>query len=78
MRSKVWVVIGALFFLVGLAALVHPQFSYPVQKNFIQAGPDSIPIETRRIIQIPRGLSAVVHLAGAALALTGLRPSAKN
>lgn len=73
-RQKLpFAVIGVTLIVVGVAALIHPQFSYRVSEHVQQIGPARIAYETRKIIRLPLWFSIPILTIGAALVIGGLR-----
>jgi hypothetical protein len=66
-----WVVVGALFLLLGIAGLVHPRVVMPAQRRNIEEGSQIIKMETRRIITVPRALAILMIIGGAGLIYLG-------
>lgn len=64
MKIHPYVVMGALFIALGLAALIHPNVSMPSKKSEIEIGGTKTIIETTRIIQIPKVFGILLLLAG--------------
>jgi len=65
--------VGALFILAGLAALVHPRVRMPARKTEVEVIGQKLEIETQRIIEIPGIVSGLVIVAGAGLILLDMR-----
>jgi hypothetical protein len=68
---KPWIVVGALFFLLGVAGLVHPRVVMPAQRSDIEVGSQTIKMETRRIVTVPRALAILMIIGGAGLIYLG-------
>jgi len=64
MKVHPYVVMGALFIALGIAALVHPSLSMPSKKKEMEIGGVRTIIETTRIIQIPRVFGVLLLVAG--------------
>ena len=65
--------VGALFILAGLAALVHPRVRMPARKTEVEVIGQKLEIETQRIVEIPGIVSGLVIVAGAGLILLDMR-----
>ncbi|MFY9529083.1 MAG: hypothetical protein WBC04_11295 [Candidatus Acidiferrales bacterium] len=72
-EQRIWLVVGVILILLGVAALVHPQISYRTDERDIQVGTVTARMETRRIFHFPRIVSGMVVLSGVAIALLGLK-----
>jgi hypothetical protein len=68
-------VIGVLFILLGLLALIHPRIQMPARKTEVEVAGQRLLIETRRIVTIPSILSGLLIVAGASLMILGPRRS---
>lgn len=73
MRISAAAIFGVLFVLAGVAALIHPQFSYPVEHHSAQVAGAKVLFETRRIIRFPLWFSIPTVTIGAALIIVGLK-----
>lgn len=73
MKSRLLAAEGVLLVLVGIAALIHPDVSFPKKQGEFQVGAQKLTIETRRIVTIPTVLSGIVLVAGAFLVYFGAR-----
>ena len=71
MTRKLYIVIGILFAAIGIASLVHPQFSYRKEQRSIQIGNTKELIETRRVIRVPRWAGGLFIVLGIGIAVTG-------
>lgn len=72
-RLRPFVVIGVFLILIGVAALIHPAFSYRVARQYQQVGPMNVLIETRKVIHFPLWFSVPMLTIGAALVIGGWR-----
>ncbi len=71
--NKFLTLAGAIFILLGIAALIHPDLKMPAQKTEVQVVGQELEIETRRIITIPAVASGLSIVAGAGLIFLGTR-----
>lgn len=60
MQARFEAVVGALLILIGVAALIHPQFSYRVEHHYPQVGAMKVHLETRKIIHFPLWFSVPI------------------
>jgi hypothetical protein len=72
-RNLPFAAIGVVLIAIGVAALIHPRFSYRVSQHAEQAGPLKVEYETRRIIRLPLWFSIPILTIGAALVVGGFR-----
>jgi len=73
MRNRIAIVAGVSLILIGVAALIHPQFSYRVEQHSQQVGAMKVLFETRKVIHFPLWFSVPVLTIGAAFLITGMR-----
>lgn len=73
MRNKPFLLVGILLVVIGVAALIHPQFSYRVSQHVQQVGPAKIEYETRKIIRLPLWFSIPIITIGLALVIGGMQ-----
>ena len=73
MRARLAIVVGVLLILIGVAALIHPQFSYRVEQQSQQVGAMKVLFETRKVIHFPLWFSVPILTIGAAFLITGMR-----
>jgi len=69
-----YTVFGALLVVVGIIALIRPNFPMPAKSHEEILGNQRVLIETRRIISIPRVASATELVLGVGLIFFGSRP----
>ena len=69
--TRILLLAGIVLALLGIAALIHPELDMPANREEIQIGSEKVPVETRRIIDIPRILGGMIVLAGGGLILLG-------
>lgn len=64
---------GLVLIALGFFSLVHPEIKMPAKKEEVQIGPMKVPIETRRIIDVPPIAAGIAILAGGGVLFFGLR-----
>lgn len=67
-------VFGVLFFVLGVIALIHPNFTMPGKTQTVTMSNQHILIETHRVISIPRAASATEVVLGIGLIIVGSLP----
>lgn len=71
---KRWVMIlGVVLVLLGIAAVVHPTYSYHKQDQLAKIGPFQATVEEEKTAQIPVAATVAVLAAGLVLVLLGSR-----
>lgn len=73
MRVRLPIAVGVVLILIGVAALIHPQFSYRVDQQSQQVGSMKVLFETRKVIHFPLWFSIPVLTIGAAFLIMGMR-----
>jgi hypothetical protein len=73
MRITLHAAFGVLFLILGVVALIHPNFALPGKKDEVMIANQKVLIETRRIISIPRLASAIEVALGIGLIFVGSR-----
>lgn len=73
MRRRLPMTFGVVLILIGIAALIHPQFSYRVEQHSQQVGSMKVLFETRKVIHFPLWFSIPILTIGAAFLIAGMR-----
>lgn len=73
MRNKSFLLIGVVLVILGVAGLIHPEFSYRVDQHVQQIGPAKIEFETRKVYHIPIWFGIAIATIGAALIIGGMQ-----
>lgn len=69
MKRKLLVLGGVALILLGIYGMFRPNILMPAKRQKLQIAGQDVEMETRRIIGVPRPLSGMVILSGAALIL---------
>jgi hypothetical protein len=64
MKPKVFILAGVVLILLAVFALVRPNVMMPAKRQDLIIHGQPVKIETRRIVEIPRPLSALVLVCG--------------
>jgi hypothetical protein len=73
MKITLHVAFGVLFLVLGVVALIHPNFALRGKKDEVMIADQKVLIETRRIISIPRLASGIEVVLGIGLIFFGSR-----
>lgn len=73
MRLNFVAILGVVVIGLGIAALVHPRVMMPASHREVEIGSRKVIMETRRIVEVPRILGAVIIVCGAGLVFLGAR-----
>jgi hypothetical protein len=71
MRIRSGTICGVVLILIGIAALIWPQFSYRVQQQTTKVAGSDVVLETRRIVHFPLWFSIPILTIGAAFIVIG-------
>ncbi len=74
--NKSLVIVGVLFLILGLAALIHPEIKMPAKQREIYVRSQKLIINTQRIIQVPMVMGILLIVSGGAVVFLGTRKSA--
>ena len=66
-------IIGVVLILLGIAAVLHPTYTYHQQQQVAKIGSFQATLDEEKIAQIPVAATAAVLIAGLALVLIGAR-----
>jgi hypothetical protein len=64
MKIHPYLLMGALFIALGIAALIHPNVSMPSKKKEMESSGVRTIIKTTRIVEIPKVLGILLLVAG--------------
>jgi hypothetical protein len=64
MRPKLFVVGGVALILLGIIALIRPNVLMPAKRQDLVIQGQRVKIETRRVVAVPRPLSALLIVCG--------------
>jgi hypothetical protein len=67
------VILGIVFLLLGVIALVHPSFDYHKQTEVAKIGSFKATVEEQKSAQIPLAATVVLLVSGVVLIALGLR-----
>jgi len=67
------VILGVLFLLLGVVALIHPTFHYHQQTEVAKIGSFKATVDERKSAEIPMAASVVLLISGVVLIGLGLR-----
>jgi hypothetical protein len=68
-----YTIFGALFLVLGIAALIKPNFSYRISQSEQITANQRVVTETRKVVSIPRPASLAEVVLGAGLVFFGSR-----
>ena len=66
-------ILGAVLVLLGIAAVVHPTYSYHKQDQVAKIGPFQATVDEEKTAQIPVAATVALLAAGLVLVLLGSR-----
>jgi uncharacterized membrane protein len=71
--KRALMIVGIVLILLGIAAVLHPTYTYHQQQQVAKVGPFQATVDEEKTAQIPVAATAVVLVAGLALILIGAR-----
>ena len=71
--KKLLVVLGLIFFVLGIAGLVHPDFTYHKTEEVAHLGPMRATVNEEKVAHVPAVASVLLLLAGLGLTVQGAR-----
>ncbi|HLV93694.1 MAG TPA: hypothetical protein VKS44_00770 [Candidatus Acidoferrales bacterium] len=74
MKITFYTVFGILLVVVGIIAMIRPNFALPAKQHEEMIANQRVLIETRRVISVPRAASATELVLGLGLIFFGSRP----
>ncbi|MGA2482479.1 MAG: hypothetical protein ABSF92_05125 [Candidatus Acidiferrales bacterium] len=67
--TKLLLVLGAVLLLAGVAALIHPTFTYTKKDEVLKIGTIQATVQRQESVQIPTGVAVLGVIAGLGLAV---------
>ena len=67
------VILGVILFVLGVVALLHPDFDYHKREEFAKIGPVTATVEKPEHTTVPPAAAAALLIAGAALIAVSTR-----
>jgi hypothetical protein len=64
MRSKLFILGGLVLVLLGVGALIRPNILMPAKRQDLVIQGQRVRVETRRVVALPRPLSALIIVCG--------------
>lgn len=71
--KRVLLVLGIVFFLLGIVSLVHPSFDYHKHEELARIGPITATVDKPETARIPVGATVAALLSGLVLIVAGSR-----
>lgn len=65
--------LGITVIFLGLYGMVRPNLLMPAKREDLQIGGQRVLMETRRVVTVPRALSALLMVCGAGLIFMGMQ-----
>ena len=65
------VIVGVVLILLGIAAVLHPTYTYHQQQQVAKIGAFQATVDEEKTVQIPVAATAALLVAGLALVLIG-------
>jgi uncharacterized membrane protein HdeD (DUF308 family) len=71
--NKILAGAGIVLIILGIAALVHPEFTYDRHQEVLRVGPIQTVVEKENSVQVPAGVGILAISAGVVLTIFGFR-----
>jgi len=71
--KRILMIIGVVLILLGIAAVLHPTYTYHQQEQVAKVGPFQATVDEEKTAQIPVAATVAALVAGLALVLIGAR-----
>ena len=71
--KRVPMIIGVVLILLGVAAVLHPTYTYHQQQQLAKIGSFQATVDEEKTAQIPIAATATLLLVGLALVLLGVK-----
>jgi uncharacterized membrane protein HdeD (DUF308 family) len=71
--KRALIIVGVVLFLLGIAAVLHPTYTYHKQEQVAKVGPFQATVDEERTAQIPVAATASLLVVGLVLVLAGSR-----
>ena len=69
--KRTLVIVGVVLILLGIAAVLHPTYTYHQQQQVAKIGAFQATVDEEKTVQIPVAATAALLVAGLALVLIG-------
>jgi len=71
--KRTLVIVGVVLLLLGIAAVLHPTYTYHQQQQVAKVGPFQATVDEEKTAQIPAAVSITSLVAGIVLVVFGPR-----
>lgn len=71
--KRVLMIVGVVLILLGIAAVLHPTYTYHQQQQVAKIGSFQATLDEEKTAQVPVAATAALLLAGLALILIGAK-----
>ena len=71
--KKIFLVAGLLVFVLGIAGLVHPEFTYHKTEEVAHVGPVRATVNEAKTATVPTVVSVLLLVAGLGLTVLGVK-----
>lgn len=69
---KKWLIVfGVVLLILGVVAVVHPDFTYSKKEEVLKVGPLQTNVERQDSVRVPIGVSILLLVAGVGLVVIG-------
>jgi hypothetical protein len=71
--KKIFLVAGLLVFVLGIAGLVHPEFTYHKTEEVAHVGPVHATVNEEKTATVPTAVSVLLLVVGLGLTVLGVK-----
>jgi uncharacterized membrane protein len=71
--KKTVLIAGLLFFVLGIAGLVHPKFTYHKTEEVAHVGPVRATVNEEKTAMVPTAVSVLLLVVGLGLTVLGVK-----
>jgi hypothetical protein len=71
--KKIFLIAGLLVFVLGIAGLVHPEFTYHKTEEVAHVGPVRATVNEEKTVTVPAVVSILLLVAGLGLTVLGVK-----
>jgi len=71
--KKILLIAGLFFFVLGIAGLVHPEFTYHKTEEVAHVGPVRATVNEEKTATVPTAVSVLLLVVGLGLTVLGVK-----
>ena len=71
--QRLWLILGLVFFLLGIVAVVHPTFEYGTRERVAKFGPVVATLDEPKTFEVPTAATVALLVSGLALVVISFK-----